>query len=428
MAGVHAEIRTMFAQSAHKYIVASRICQGNEEFKNASPEEREDIEMRWVNVKDTLKGFKALKQKEKGKLRDGVPSATEHASTSTEHLDEMPKTGWFQNKNLTVDEKKRLQEQKKAWRKKRADGPFVDEDVARHSNDSIRGEFDGEFETYIQAAVQETSRGDAVEDARIEQALRSSVRIMRKRSTTMSSFASTNSNPSNAGAQASGWVPDVKRQFPTERREYPFSPDDLENITDEEYQALIEEAIKVSLTGNQHQAIHMQDYEEEDDGDDEHFKQVLERSQTDDANRPEDDEEYKKALKASQTEHETQRQQQNTAEFDEEALRQAIEASQVEQVHHGQQSDDDEELKRALEESEKAHQEELARLNSLRSEEDIVLEYVKKQSLAEAAIRNGKGMDAAKPDDDEELKRALEESMKTDNGIRRGGGGGPSQP
>ncbi|TRX94196.1 hypothetical protein FHL15_004964 [Xylaria flabelliformis] len=389
MAGVHAEIRTLFAQSAHKYIVASRISQGNQDFNDSSFEEREDIEVRWLSMKGKMKGFYSLKQKEKGKSRDASPSAPEHASVSSESLDEPSRTGWFQNRNNSAADRKR------SWKKKQAE-----EDV-RSVSTTGTGELDREFETAIQAAVHETSRGDPAEDARIEQVIRSSVRAMRDRSATTGSHAS-----SNLGYSASGWVPDVKHPLPDEKREFPFSPDDLENITDEEYQALIEEAIKVSITESQQQAIRMHDLEEDADEDDEDIRRALEQSQAEEDPSHHDDEE---------------------------ALRQAIEASQAEQQQQqqGQQqrpNEEEEELKRALAESERAHQEELARMNSLKSEEDIVLEYVKKQSLAEAAFREGKNATAGggAEDEDEELRRALEESMRTDDAARLGGGGGPS--
>ncbi|KAI0186151.1 hypothetical protein EV127DRAFT_346876 [Xylaria flabelliformis] len=388
MAGVHAEIRTLFAQSAHKYIVASRISQGNQDFNDASSEEREDIEVRWLSIKGKMKGFYSLKQKEKGKSRDASPSAPEHASVSSESLDEPSRTGWFQNRNNGAAERKR------SWKKKQAE-----EDVQSGPTTGT-GELDREFETAIQAAVHETSRGDPAEDARIEQVIRSSVRAMRDRSATTGSQAS-----SLPGYSASGWVPDVKHPLPDEKREFPFSPDDLEGITDEEYQALIEEAIKVSITESQQQAIRMHDLEEDADEDDEDIRRALEQSQAE----------------RDPSHHD-----------DEEALRQAIKASQAEQQQQSQQQQSDheeeEELKRALAESERAHQEELARMNSLKSEEDIVLEYVKKQSLAEAAFREGKNTTAGSgaEDEDEELRRALEESMRTDDANRLGGGGGPS--
>lgn len=403
MAGVHAEIRTMFAQSAHKYIVASRISQGNQDFNDSSNGEREDIEARWHKLKDNMKGFYTLKQKEKGKSRDASPSAPQYASVSTENFNKVPRSGHFQDTT---------------WRNNRAEGPFVG-DLQSGSATQDPSELHDDFETAILAAVHGTSRGDAAEDARIEQAIRSSLRVIGKQSTTMGS----NPGASDFAAQAAGWVPDVKHPIRDEKRQYPFSPSDLDQITDEEYQALIEEAIKLSITESQQPPIHMYDGEGVGGEDDDNMKLVLEQSQTERAAHH-DDEEYKKALEASQAEYE------NT-EFDKEALRQAIEASQAEQQAH-RQPDDDDELKRALEESEKAHHDELARISSIKSEEDIVLEYVKKQSLAEAAFRTkaagSTDTSAEAEEDDEELRRALEESMKTEDGLRRGGGGGPSQP
>ncbi|KAI1484782.1 hypothetical protein F5X96DRAFT_662874 [Biscogniauxia mediterranea] len=429
MAGVHAEIRSLFAQSAHRYIIASRISQGNDDFNNASPEERDDIEARWLNVKDTMKGFHALKQKEKGKSRDVSPSAPQHATVSTESLvDEPPKTGWRHTRHLSYDERKKLQDQKKAWKRKRAQTgttSSVDEGSVTPSGTDGTCEQDDEFERAIQNAVNETSRGNAAEDARIEQAIRSSVRVLRTRSTTASSLGSLASNGS-AGQDSGyysryGYLPDLKHPHPEKSRLPPFSPDDLENITDEEYQALIEKAVQLSIAEHQQGAISMFDHEE-DDEEDEDFKQALQRSQTEQRTVL-DDEEYKKAIEASEAEHGAHPGHYDSTQ-DEDELRKAIEASQAEQ---GGRPDEEEELKRAIEESERAHREELARVNSLKSEEDIVMEYVKKQSLAEEEYRKmaakGKYGDT---DEEEELRRALEESMKVGDAEKRGGGGGPS--
>ncbi|KAI1496357.1 hypothetical protein F5X99DRAFT_74373 [Biscogniauxia marginata] len=403
MAGVHAEIRSLFAQSAHKYIVASRISQGNEDLKGAPAEERHDIETRWMNIKDNNKGFYALKQKEKGKSRDVSPSAPHHATVSTEFLaEEPPKTGWLHTRHLSYDERKRLQDQKKEWKRKYTQ-PGTTNSIASGDTVAASGtdgthEQDDEFEQAIQKAVRETSRGNALEDARVEQAIRSSVGVLRTRSTTTSSLGSLSSNVSggpNSG-YFSGYVPDVKHAHPDKPRKMPFSPDDLEGITDEEYQALIEQAVQLSIAEHQQGAIHM--YDREDDEDDEDFKRALERSQTE-----------------------------PTTTFDDVDYKKAIEASHAE---HGGQLDEEEELRRAIEESERAHKEELARVNSLKSEEDIVLEYVKKQSLAEEEYRKktakGKQGDTG-ADEEEELRRALEESMQTGNAERQGGGGGPSR-
>ncbi|KAI0127005.1 glycosyltransferase family 28 domain-containing protein [Xylariales sp. AK1849] len=421
MAGLHAEIRSLFAQSAQNYIVASRISQGNEDLKRASPEEKEDIEVRWLSQKDQLKGFYNWRQKEKGKSRDPSPMRTEtHESLSTESnaLDEPPRTGWFQTRNMSYDERKQLQERKKAWKKRQAEaastltsGPYVTEELG--SRTGTTSEYDEDFEQAIQAAVRETSRGDNVEDARIEQAIRSSVREMRNRSTssvssvsgpsTTRSISSTRATSSSGGHY--GFPSDVKRQVP-------FSPDDFENITDEEYQSLIAQAVQLSVAEDHKEDIRMRDLEEEDE-DDEDYKQALERSRTDQITpTPQDDEQFKKALEASQAEHAARAQQGHDGADDEEALRKAIEASQSAHARPTPNAGDEEELKRAIEESERAHREELARVNAQKTEEEIVMEYVKKQSLAEAQIRSkGKGREPAL-DEDEELRMAIKESMK----------------
>ncbi|KAI0023776.1 hypothetical protein F4780DRAFT_785565 [Xylariomycetidae sp. FL0641] len=427
MAGVHAEIRSLFAQSAHNYIVASRVAQGSMDYKNASAEECADIEARWLGQKESMKKFYAMKQKAKGKSKDVPPAPRSPNATVAESNSEPPQTGFFRTKNLSFDERKKLQERKKAWKEQKAhSGHFINEDVSAAGSTNSARENSTEFEQYIQAAVQETSRGNAAEDARIEEAIRASVSALRTRSSTLGSTTSTSSLVSDVSGNTRptpGYLPEVKRPDGA-APVAPFSPDDLENITDEEYQALIEQATMLSLAENQQQAIRMYDYEADSD-DNEDLKRALEQSQVEGVTEPADDEEYKKALEASEAEHQKHGAGSKSAD-DEEALRKAIEASQTE---HVEAPDDEEELKRAIEESEKAHREELARANTLRSEEDIVMEYVKKQSLAEAEFRNtkGKGKPNDDHDDDEELRRALEMSMQADDSERRGGGGGPSQ-
>ncbi|KAI2469537.1 glycosyltransferase family 1 protein [Annulohypoxylon bovei var. microspora] len=425
MQGVHAEIRTRFAQSAQRYIVAARISQGQDDFVNSSPEECEDIEVRWIAQKEKMKGFYSWKQKEKGKARDDPTSISDHGSVITEQIagNELPRTGWRHTIHMPFEERKKLQEQKKAWKKKRAEavatgGTFIEEPPATN------GTHDQEenLEEAILTAVRETSRGNTVEDARIEQAIRSSVRLLRSRSTTMSSFASTTSQGSNA--QDSGYMSsmvDHKRSLPNYDIKQPVNgpalppriPEDLADITDEEYQALIEQAVQLSMAEPQRSGVQRHDV---DSSEDEDFKRALERSQTERSAGDEDDENYKKALQVSEVER--------GSLDEEEELRKAIEASQVEQ---SEGITDDEELRRAIEESEKAHKEQLARASSLKTEEDIVMEYVKKQSLAEEEFRKTKGKQADATDDDEALRRALEESMRTESGFGRGGSGGPSQ-
>jgi hypothetical protein len=80
----------------------------------------------------------------------------------------------------------------------------------------------------------------------------------------------------------------------------------------------------------------------------------------------------------------------------------------------GPDTDDDEEVKRAIEASKAAHEEHLSRT---KTEEEIVMEYVKRQSLVEEEHK--KAMQKKQinmhdgVEDDSDLKGALEESLKT---------------
>lgn len=356
MQGVHAEFRNLFTKSIQNYIFTSRVLQGEEDFSNSSVEEQEDIILRWNSKREELKGFYNLKQKEK---KGESPPSGERGGPSD--LSSPPKTGWFHTRHLSWDERKKLQAQKEEWRRRRgtASTPSVDR----------IWEDDEQLERAIRESVQQTSSGNSEEDAMIETQIRASVAEMRR-----------------AAAQ-SRELHDVKQPVPEEAPAAVLAPP--EDITDEEYQALVEEAIRQSLA---HQTRGPPP-----------------------------------ALPPRA----------NSGLDDEEALRRAIEESRLQpDPRRGNvDDDDDEEMRRAMEESERAHREQEARSTSAKTEEEIILDYVKRQSLAEEEYRRqkakGKGVrpgDAAADDNDdddevdEDLKRALEESLK----VSGRDGAGPS--
>ncbi|KAK8110989.1 Sterol 3-beta-glucosyltransferase UGT80B1 [Apiospora kogelbergensis] len=412
MAGLHAEIRSKFAQSAYNYIVASRISQGNMDHQGATQEERDDIEIRWLSLKDELTGYYQLKQKEKGKGPSTRAQAPEHATVSTESLatgSEPPQTGWWHTRNMPFEERKRLQEQKKAWKQKQSGAAplrqtsYITENLTPSTGVSLTpAETEQDMEQAIQAAVRETSRGDPREDARIEQAIRQSVGALRSSSTLNGSTSSAQST--SATSVAPGSLPvDVKQ--PT-----PFAPSDFGDITDEEYQAYIEQAVQASMAEQQRRAAPRQQHQDEDDQD---YQRALRESQNGGNATGEDEEELRKAIEASRIQHGSGGQH-----GDDEELKRALAASQTDLHKHegaNNNDDDDDALKRAMEESERAHQEELKRVETMKKEEDVVLEYIKKQSLAEEQYRQ-KAKDqvstSANDGSDEELKKALEESMR----------------
>lgn len=344
MQGVHAEVRNIFARSSTNYIIASRVSQGQSDLDASTMEEQKDILLRWHTRGEDLKGFYSLKQKEKSSLSldsaggDGTtPSAEANPSSP-------PQTGWFHTRNLSFDERRKLQEQKAAWKKqqkneteKKEAGPGTDEDE--------------EFERAIRESVKQTSKGDKDEDARIEAAIRASIAEMRQVADEQRTREQQmkGSPPTTESSGAPGPVAEL-------------TDEELRNVTDEEYQALIEEAVRRSMLEGQ-------------------------RPQEDAGGLP---------------------------GYSEEKVRPP---SPHKPIQMRSDDDDDEVLRRAMEESTREHRQQLERHQT---EEEIILEYVKKQSLAEEEFRKskGKGKAVAGDEEDEDLRRALEESM------RFGGGGG----
>lgn len=382
--------------------------------------------------------------KQKAKPRDlsaaGASRASELGSPSAEASSpgEPPQTGWRLTRNMSFESRKRLQEQKEAWKQRQAaiasglaaasSRPADNSGPASISPQS-RADQDAEFERAIQAAVRETSRGNAAEDIRIEQAIRHSVTALRRDTTPgamgappapahrsnyapsttgSSSTAASTAGASTAGASTAA-TSTAPPAYPTDvKGGVPFSPNEFDEITDEEYQAYIEQAVQASIAEEQGGPIRMQSYDDENANDE--YLQAIQRSQTDQQAR-------------SQPGREGQ-----ADEGEDEELQKAIEASRAEpQRPSAGDVDDDAEFQRAIEESERAHKESLAEAEDRKKEEEIVLAYIKKQSLAEEELRKkGKGKAQAAGDDDGELQRAMAESMRIDGKAGESSGAGGS--
>ncbi|KAK1832819.1 glycosyltransferase family 28 domain-containing protein [Podospora conica] len=353
MQGVHAEVRNIFARSSTNYIIASRVAQGQGDLDASTTEEQKDILLRWHTRGEDLKGFYSLKQKEKSSLSlDGSGDGTNSATPLAEpKITSPPQTGWLHTRNLSFDERRKLHEQKAAWKQqqkseteKKAAGP------GGASTDE-----DEEFERAIRESVKQTSKGDKEEDARIEAAIRASIAEMRHVA-----------DEQRSREQHTKGVPPATESSGAPGSSIELTDDEMRNITDEEYQALVEEAVRRSLLegrGEQQGAAgDLPGYSEEK-------QQQPFRVRSDD--------------------------------------------------------DDDEVMRRAMEESSKEHRQQLERHQT---EEDVILEYIKKQSLAEEEFRKskGKGKAVAGDEEDEDLRRALEESMRF-SGHGGGEGAGPSR-
>jgi hypothetical protein len=358
MLGVHAGVTRRFAKSVHNYIVASRIAQGQADLSESTREEREDIIVRWRNLNFELKNFYALKRKEQ--TAGKAPEVSNPAETSESGFSR-PTTSWLRARQMSAEDRKKLKAQKEAWKKRIVQTAIGN---TQSSSSLTASPEDAEFEQAIQASVRETSRGNAQEDAIVEQAIRESVLAIREKGGLPEAIAGPHGK-------------DLASIF----------DDDEYKITDEEYQALIEQAIQQSMSNN-FPGIRLP----HDDG-------IMELDSSDRglpnigasaagvAGSDEDDI-YEDDLKRALLESESASHQQNPPA-----------------------TDLDSDLQRAIEES----RAEMERAKNERTEEEIVLEYVRKQSLAEEEFRRqaakAKGNEIAE-DEDEELKRAMEESLR----------------
>ncbi|CAM1510161.1 Fc.00g004960.m01.CDS01 [Cosmosporella sp. VM-42] len=367
MQGVHAEINKFFTKSVQNYIITSRAVQGERDMQKSGPEERADILQRWNNIKFDLKNFYQLKRKEKTAGKLPVTSDNQSA-TQGESGFERPRTGWLYTKKMSFDERKRLHAQREQWKKGYVETNITPPSTSGGSSIQTTTSEDAEFEKAIQASVRETSRGNAEEDAAVEAAIRESVRAVRQK------------------GGLSELIPELPEKTPA------IFGDEEYQITDEEYQALIEQAIKHSL-GTDPPLPQDSGFVELEAMDTTVFSEPA--GQTTPLPPANEDAELQRAIEESKN------------------------ASHL----PPRNNNEDEELQRALAASKEAMDKEA----SQRTEEEIVLEYVKKQSLAEEEYRrkmaNDKVPDGEGVDEEEELRKAMEESLR----LSRGDDSGPSR-
>jgi hypothetical protein len=373
--GIHKEVMKMFGSSIANYIIAARTTQGYEDAKNSTKEERADIINRWRLHKDEY-------QSSRMKIHEsGGPEGQESGRLT-------PK-GFMQTRHLTFEERKKLHEERKvrreAERKRleaeqgphshrfcpfcRRTAPHTHEPHTDHSKPIVGSDTgDDHFEQAIHASVAATSRGNADEDLMIERAIRASVwELQSSQESTL-----TDEEALSRAIQAS--ISEASRKRSDEQNPA-FA------MTDEEaeHQALLEKAIQASLA--QYQFSTRGDAPAEDPA-------------------AEEDDNIKLALQMSK--EEMNKDEAATLLNEEKEIELAL-----------QKSKDD--------------------LIRTKTEEEIVLEYVRKQSLLEeehkkaAAVKKTQEMaapptpastieDHVSPADEEALRKAIEESMKSHHG------------
>ncbi|KAK4105397.1 glycosyltransferase family 1 protein [Parathielavia hyrcaniae] len=452
MQGLQAEVRRKLTKSSVNYIITSRVLQGEADLAGATAEETRDIMTRWHTKRDELKGFYLLKQKESDRAKEAAKAASEAAAVAESSAKGLGSTAVTPEGNpsaktgrlgLPWNRRRTASSSGNASSSSTAGLATFPPTTASSAASDFSFEDHEALERAIRESVLQTSTGDREEDARVEAAMRESVMEMRRAAELQQQ---QQSHHQATNQSFGGWIADQK-VAPDNSGEPAgglLSIDEWTNITDEEYQALVEEAVRRSMMEQEleeqaHHHLQQQDEKHGQHANDRHHgydsipaeaggQQQLQQQPTVKfvTDQQQQQELPGKHPTPSSTSNNT------TMQSAPPALPHRQEAGEGEQ----------EVLRRALEESERSHRgwtEEMARQ---RTEEEIVLEYVMKQSLAEEEFRRkgkepvpssrdagvgqgqaGGGGEGEGDGEDEELRRAIEESLRISGG---GGGGGGS--
>ena len=372
--GVYAEITKHFGSSVQNFIIAARTAQGYEEWKESTPEERTSITANWKTSKLELrKGGRKYGKERQNEMEAHILTRT--PSNNTELL-----SGFKNTRKLTWEERKALSARKDEARKQKKEQERAEHQrkkdernqshhggsnsqSLRHSatvpsvGSGSKTDLHDEYEQAIQASVAATSKGDPEEDAVIERALRASVNELRRSQTDPS--ASHEDEAYQRAVKAS--VEEAKKA----RSELVSQ----NNVTSPEHDEELEKVLTRSL----------EEYKAKQEVTQQPGPSHWHDSDTDEA-----DEEFIRTLEESKRLHSEQQDRQTTEDESQEDLERALAASQEEKTSH------EEDLRRAITESEQHTKSQEDALAKQKTEEEIVLEYVKKQSLLEGELRKKK--------------------------------------
>ena len=386
--GIYASLHSMFGSSVHNYIIAARTAQGYEEWKDSTPEQRMMIVSAWKsNQLEKKRGGKKY-----GKEREA--EIQQHISRTTSNQDVELLSGFKNTRHLTFNERKVLAAKKEELRKEQKElgrqqsnesgihrkfsrvkhhcdyCPF-DHDTDYHlrnvssfpspanpaeygrSADRATEKLHAEYEEAIQKSVTATSRGDPHEDELIERALRASVKELQQ--------VPTDQHDEDAYQRAVAASIDEVRQARAEAGGTQESG--VVSAQGAEPKDLDEDA---ELTRALTQSL------------EEH--KIYQATNTSNGSTSQEDPELQRALEESRQHHAEQDQKRQALGTDGNA--------RIDPLHHDA---NDDEIKQAMDESHK-HEEELQRQ---RTEDMIVLEHVKKQSLLEEEYRQQKAKQKA---------------------------------
>ena len=436
MKGIWKELALNQGKSVNNYIIAARTAQGYAELNDATPAERLDIIERWISLQANLKKKKdpdeALRDWALGMRSKRLAWQDAQSKKITQHLKDRK---WTRSESLgtsgkqkeatttaTGEASKRAVSDRDAGELRHAS--TVSENETLHVADAEeRGIYhastmpdvystdDRDLEEAIRLSVAESSRGNAQEDGIIERAIRASVAELQNRQP--SGGAETDDDEIESVLAASSAEAERLRQYHAESHEEEQA--DLVRALQESREHLENPALgrggyqarRIAAAQNSQAA-----------GDEGVIRETAEREQ--------------EGISGLVPDHDNRPMEEMPPAYDELHGRGP---HQTDSKTSLPPPPGDEELQRALQESLQSHDQE-------RSEEDIVMEYVKKQSLLEQQHREamaglerqrrealaGKGKGAAaaqnkgQDDDDEEFKKAIKLSMQREGQSGEGSG------
>ena len=408
MKGLYQEMVKNKRNNVQNYIIAARVSQGCEEASEVTQEERDAIVKRWSGVKPDIKkkrnpkaektdSLHSLVQQKKMKQNERSARLTSQTNAPDVQLSQ-PGTptqqgslsGQYPDPPRRRGVEPEIRSTMPSWRQQEAGRTRALRRQDTATSGSVPGtpslpsqssqaeleaqlraeeeEDQRELERAIAASVAESSRGNAEQDRLLASAIRASVAELER--------APTGTNASQQDEEEA-----LHRALTASMEEAGKT-----NITEEEQRAL-EETLRKSLLETRVRRQHGSDSEWDSDADTEEgeeYRRIIAESKElahMHANYPED---YATSAQGAQ--------QESGVMY---AMSQALDAStdgstdmgtiaSPREVHHG---DSDADLQRVLEESEKAETERMQMLEKQQTEEDIVMEYVRKQSLLEEQHR-----------------------------------------
>lgn len=385
--GIYAELQKHFGSSVQNYIIAARTAQGYEEWKNSTPEQRAVIISAWKSHQDELR------------RRNQKPSYETDEESGEVEKAHSQSGNWFssfkQNRHLPYDERKKLAEEKQRLKEEKKKVKGGNNKAARGTAKPTRckhcplqhdegvtcpfkpatevpNQAPDEFEEAIQRSVTATSKGNPEEDAMIERALRASVNELKyARKATGSNYEAYDRAVAAGTAEAS-----------TGGDYHANTDDDDQDEDDPELAEALQQSLQHAEAVNPGASSTNQFSLPRDSG-----------FGSEDEDEDDDDDDYRRAVEESKTLHSTQTATPTPQSKSQPTLPHTTiaqkESNYATDAAQGDKKDEDSDpdLQLAITASDREHRSKEDEAARQRTEEEIVLEYVKRQSLLEEELR-----------------------------------------